>query len=43
MPSAAGRTGLLDAVLPVNLIPPFLLRAASHRVTVTQRQWRRLL
>jgi len=43
MPVAAGRSGLLDAVLPISQIAPFLIRAVAHRVTVSERQWRRLL
>lgn len=39
MPRAAVRTGLLDTVLPVAQIPAFLLRTASQRVKVSQRQW----
>lgn len=43
MPAASGRTGLLDAVLPVGQIAAFLMRAATRRVIVTERQWHRLL
>ena len=43
MPAASHDTGLLDAVLPVGQIPAYLERAAAHRVTVTRRQWSRML
>ena len=43
MPAAAARTGLLDAVLPVRQIPPFLMRAVAHRASVSERQWLRML
>lgn len=43
MPEAASRTGLVDAVLPVDQIPAFLLRAATRQVPVTRRQWLRML
>ncbi len=43
MPESASRTGLLDAVLPVGQIPPFLIRAVAHRVTVSEKQWVRML
>lgn len=43
MPEAAGRTGLLDAVLPIGQIPAFLLRVLVRRVAVSERQWTRML
>ncbi len=43
MPEAAGRTGLLDAILPVDQIPAFLLRAVARRVRVAKRQWAQML
>lgn len=43
MPEAAARTGLLDAILPIGQIPAFLVRALSHRVTVSESQWARML
>jgi two-component system CheB/CheR fusion protein len=43
MPEAAAGTGLLDAVLPVGQIPAFLVRAAARKVTVSERQWQRML
>ncbi|HUR61203.1 MAG TPA: chemotaxis protein CheB [Candidatus Thermoplasmatota archaeon] len=43
MPEAAGRTGLVDAVLPVDQIPAFLVRALTRRVRVSRREWARLL
>jgi two-component system CheB/CheR fusion protein len=43
MPLAAQRTGLLDAILPIDQIPAFLVRALARRITVSRRQWLRLL
>jgi chemotaxis methyl-accepting protein methylase len=43
MPEAAQRTGLLDALLPVDQIPAYLARAVAHRVIVSQSQWARAL
>lgn len=43
MPAAAGRTGLLDAMLPIGQIPTFLLRGIAARVTISDLQWHRML
>ncbi len=43
MPAAAGRTGLLDATLPIRQIPAFLLHGLTRRVPVSDLQWHRML
>jgi two-component system CheB/CheR fusion protein len=43
MPAAAGRTGLLDAVLPVEQIATFLRHSLGHSITVSKPQWLRIL
>lgn len=43
MPEAAVRTGMCDAVLPITQIPAFLVRAATHRVSISEGQWLRML
>lgn len=39
MPLAAGRAGRLDAVLPVEQMPAFLVRVLTRRIPVSLRQW----